>query len=100
MSEELINAMREVLGEEDSGRAMKLLARLIDAKLEQYEENQKEILKKIDGVNERISKLKSDMDTFHFFSRKPKIALAVLIAVIILCTSGVQNIFSFFAKLL
>jgi hypothetical protein len=102
MGEDLSKNLRTLLeGSDDSmSKALMILSQLIENKLETLEGQHKDVRSDIERLHERISALKNEMDAVRFFSRRPKLLLVVLIAVIILLTSGIQNIFSFFAKLL
>jgi hypothetical protein len=102
MGEDLKKALNTLLGGADdtASRAMKILAQLIESRFDGIENQNRDLCEGIRNVHVRISALKNEMDTVRFFSKNPKVLLAFLIAVIILVGSGLQNIFSFFAKLL
>jgi hypothetical protein len=102
MGEDLSKSLKTLLeGSDDtSAKALLILAQLIESKLETLEEQHRDVRNDIERLHIRISTLKDEMDAVRFFSRKPKLLLTVLIAIIILIASGIQNVFSFFAKLL
>jgi uncharacterized coiled-coil DUF342 family protein len=102
MGEELSKNIQTLLEGSDDihSKALLLLAQLIENKLGALERQHEEVRDDIEKLHARISTLKGEMEAVRFFSKKPKLLLTVLIALIILLGSGIQNIFSFFAKLL
>jgi hypothetical protein len=102
MGEDLTKSIETLLKDSDdrTAKAILILSLLIERKFDELEKQHRDVRDDIEKLHARISTLKNETDTVRFFSKKPKLLLAILIAIIILIGSGIQNIFSFFAKLL
>jgi hypothetical protein len=102
VGDELSKSIHAILADKGdvTSRAIILLTDLVESRFESLEKQHDSVREDIQNLHAGISTLKNEIDVVRFFSKYPKVLLTIVISIIILVASGVQNIFSFFAKLL
>jgi hypothetical protein len=101
MGEDLEKSIGKVINGTTSktGIALKLLAQMVDTKFKEQESESKrmhdETISGIKNINSRLD----DLSVISFFSTHKKLFIIIVVAVIVITGSGIQNIISLLSKL-